>query len=140
MKEVAVNNMKRASALLLAALMASAALVACGSPGTVIEIDMTDKRIAQFLQNGKVITEIRVKAGQPYVFRVKNPFNNDHNFFIGQKADLAAQEYSRLVGIRLWSSGTKEVTYTFKSGDVLQFACTLAGHYSPMHGDFIVDG
>jgi hypothetical protein len=134
-----MNCLKRASALLLAVLMGSATLMACSS-GTVIEIDIADRRVSEFQQNGQLITEIRVTAGQPYVFRVKNPFKNDHNFFIGKDADLAAQEYSRLVGIKLWSAGTKEVTYTFKSGDVLQFACTLAGHYSPMHGDFIVDG
>ena len=134
-----MNSVRRAAVLLLAALMASASLTACNS-ATVIEIDIADKRISEFLQDGTVITEIRVKAGQPYLFRINNPFDKDHNFYIGAKEDLAAQEYSRLVGIKLWSADTKEITYTFKSGDVLQFACTLAGHYSPMHGDIIVEG
>lgn len=131
-----MNNMKRASALLLAALMASATLAACSS-GTVIELEYGRLEIRQ---GGKQVTAVTVKAGVEYVFRVTNPEGFDHNFWIGKKEDLAGQEYTRLVGIKLWSAGTKEIRYTFKPGDVLQFACTLAGHYSPMHGDFIVDG
>ena len=45
-----------------------------------------------------------------------------------------------LTGVKLFSSGTKEIRYTFKPGDTLQFACTLAGHYSPMHADIVVEG
>jgi uncharacterized cupredoxin-like copper-binding protein len=44
-----------------------------------------------------------------------------------------------MVGMPLWSSGTKEMRYTFKDGDKLQFACTLAGHYGTMHGEFVVE-
>jgi azurin len=64
----------------------------------------------------------------------------DHNFFIGAAEDLAARRYERLVGEHVWSGGTREVRYTFQPGQTLQFACTLSGHYGPMHGEFVVEG
>jgi hypothetical protein len=30
--------------------------------------------------------------------------------------------------------------YTFEAGQQVQWACTLAGHYGQMHGDFIIEG
>ena len=131
-----MNNLKRASGLLFAALLASATVTGCSS-APVIELELGKLEI---LQGGKQVTAVTVKPGVEYVFRVSNVLGRDHNFWIGQKEDLAAQDYSRLTGVKLFTSGTQEIRYTFKAGDTLQFACTLASHYSPMHGDIIVEG
>jgi uncharacterized cupredoxin-like copper-binding protein len=122
------------------ALVLVCVLAACspGAPANVIELEIPEMATAEFRQGGQRVESIPVVAGEEYVFRVTNG-SFDHNFFIGKAEDLAAREYDRLVGIPLWSSGTKEVRYTFKAGDQLQFACTLAGHYGPMHGDFVVE-
>lgn len=109
-----------------------------GAPANVIELEIPEMRTAEFRQGGQQVTSLPVVAGQEYLFRVTNG-SFDHNFYIGVAEDLAARQYDRLVGIPLWSSATKEVRYTFKEGDQLQFACTLAGHYGPMHGDFVVE-
>jgi uncharacterized cupredoxin-like copper-binding protein len=122
-------------ALVLACLVAGCSP---GVPGSVIELEIADMAIADFRQDGQPVESIPVVAGQEYVFRVTNG-SFDHNFFIGKAEDLAARQYDRLVGIPLWTGGTKEVRYTFKAGDQLQFACTLAGHYGEMHGDFVVE-
>jgi hypothetical protein len=121
--------------LVLACLVAACSP---GAPANVIELDIPEMRTAEFRQAGQRVESIPVVAGQEYLFRVTNG-KFDHNFFIGVAEDLAARQYDRLVGIPLWSSGTKEVRYTFKVGDRLQFACTLSGHYGPMHGDFVIE-
>jgi uncharacterized cupredoxin-like copper-binding protein len=121
----------------IGALLASACSPAVSAANT-IDLTITEARIAEFLRAGKPATELRVKAGQEYVFRITNA-KYDHNFFIGRAEDLAARNYDTLVGTPLWSAGTREVRYTFKKGDALQFACTLSGHYGMMHGDFVVE-
>lgn len=131
-----MSDLKRTSGLLLAALMASATVTGCSS-APVIELELGKLEI---LQGGKQVTAVRVNPGVEYVFKVSNVLGRDHNFWIGKKEDLAAQEYSRLTGVKLFRSGTQEIRYTFKAGDTLQFACTLAGHYSPMHADIVVEG
>jgi len=109
-------------------------------PGAVvIELDIPPNNVSEFHQNGVLVTELHVLAGKPYVIRVNNPSNFDHNFYIGGAKDLAAREYGRLVGIKLWSNGTRELVHTFKAGELIQFACTLAGHYGNMHADIVVD-
>jgi uncharacterized cupredoxin-like copper-binding protein len=115
-------------------------LAACspGAPANVIQLEIPELKVAEFRQGGEQTGSIAVVAGQEYVFRVTNG-KFDHNFFIGKAEDLAGRQYDRLTGIPLWSSATKEVRYTFKAGDQLQFACTLAGHYGTMHGDFVVE-
>ena len=110
-------------------------------PGAVIiELEIPENRTSEFHRDGKLVTKIAVKAGVPYVFRVNNPGYWDHNFHIGVAEDLAARHYERLVGTPLWYQGVRDVVYTFQAGGpALQFACTLAGHYGNMHGDFVVE-
>jgi uncharacterized cupredoxin-like copper-binding protein len=110
-------------------------------PGAVvIELSIPEKKTSEFQRDGKLVKEIHVKAGVPYVFRVNNPGYWDHNFYIGVAEDLAARQYERLVGTPLFYQGVRDVVYTFQvGGPALQFACTLAGHYGPMHGDFVVE-
>ena len=98
----------------------------------------SDKRQAPFQLDGKPVTELQVRAGIPYVFDVAIPGPRQHNFWIGAATDLAAREYDRLTGTHLWSEGSRSVVYTFEPGQQIQWACTLAGHYGLMHGDFVV--
>jgi hypothetical protein len=106
---------------------------------TQIVLDVPpDKREGQFLLDGKPITELRVRAGIPYVFDVGNLGPRQHNFWIGAAEDLAAREYDRLTGTHLWSEGRRSIVYSFKAGQKVQWACTLAGHYGLMHGDFVI--
>jgi uncharacterized cupredoxin-like copper-binding protein len=110
-------------------------------PGAVVlELTIPEKRTSEFQRDGKLVNEIHVEAGVPYVFRVNNPGYWDHNFYIGVAEDLAARQYERLVGTPLFYQGVRDVVYTFQAGGpALQFACTLAGHYGNMHGDFVVE-
>lgn len=98
----------------------------------------TDKKEGQFMLDGKPITELEVRAGIPYVFEVENLGQRQHNFWIGAAEDLAGQDYDRLTGTHLWSEGRRSIVYTFEPGEQVQWACTLAGHYGLMHGDFVV--
>jgi hypothetical protein len=100
----------------------------------------SDKKEGPFRLDGKPINELRVRAGIPYVFDVDNPGTRQHNFWIGVAKDLAGQAYDRLTGTHLWSEGRRSIVYTFDAGQKVQWACTLAGHYGQMHGDFIVEG
>ena len=109
-------------------------------PGAaMVDLFVPDRRISEFQIDGKTVTSITVKPGVPYAFRISNPGSSDHNFFIGVAEDLAAREYTRLAGVQLWSAGERVFVYTFEPGAQIQFACTLAGHYGPMHGDFIIE-
>ncbi len=83
-----MNSLERASALLLAALMASATLTGCSS-APVIELELGKLEI---LQGGKQVTAVTVSPGVEYVFKVSNVLGRDHNFWIGRKEDLAAQD------------------------------------------------
>jgi hypothetical protein len=110
-------------------------------PAGAIRISLAvpqDKREGQFLFDGRPITELEVRAGIPYVFEVANLGPRQHNFWIGTAKDLAARSYDRLTGTHLWSEGSRSVVYTFTSGRKVQWACTLAGHYGRMHGDFLI--
>ena len=65
----------------------------------------------------------------------------DHNFYIGLGTDLlAAGNTANAVGVPAFSTGTQTFTYTVpdQSTPGLQFACTLPGHYSTMHGDVVL--
>jgi len=109
-------------------------------PGaTIVDVFVPEDRVSVFQIDGALVASITVKPGVPYAFRVANPGQYDHNFFIGVAEDLAGREYARLQGVHLWSAGERIVVHTFKSGDRIQFACTLAGHYGPMHGDFKIE-
>jgi len=109
-------------------------------PGaTIVNLVVPEDRVSVFQIDGTVVASITVKAGVPYAFRIANLGQYDHNFFIGVAEDLAGREYSRLHGVHLWSAGERVVVYTFMPGEQIQFACTVAGHYGNMHGDFIIE-
>jgi hypothetical protein len=106
---------------------------------TIVELFVPEDRVSVFQIDGAVVASITVKPGVPYAFKIANPGQWDHNFFIGVAEDLAGREYTRLHGVHLWSAGERVIVYTFKPGEKIQFACTVAGHYGNMHGDFIIE-
>ncbi len=111
---------------------------ASGSPGgTVIELKETaDLKITD--TNGQQVTEILVKKGQTYTFRITNTAGFDHNFNVGKPDDLQAGNTANLTGIPNFSSGTREFQYTFAQDGPLGFGCTIPGHYSTMKGTFTI--
>ena len=88
---------------------------------------------------GNTVTQIEVVAGETIQFEVDNTAGFDHDFWIGTPDELAVPNATTDVGIPTWTSGVQTVTWTV-SGDGLQFACTVPGHYSTMHGDIVVQG
>jgi hypothetical protein len=109
-----------------------------GSPsGNTIELEETgDLRI---LQDGEPVTELQVKTGETYTFKVTNSAGFTHDFYIGTAEALEANQTSDLEGIPEFASGTKEFEWTAPAaGTQLQFACTVPGHYQPMHGDLVI--
>jgi hypothetical protein len=110
-----------------------------GSPsGNVIELEMTgDLRI---LQGGEQVTELRLTEGEEYTFRVTNSAGFDHNFHLGPAERLAANDVADLPGLGIYQSGTQEFTWTPTAAEQgWQFACTVPGHYQPMHGELIIE-
>jgi mono/diheme cytochrome c family protein len=92
-------------------------------------------------ESGAVVPQIEVVAGETIEFVIDNTSNFDHNFWIGP-ADVVSQPTTETeVGIPTWQSGVQTVTWTVEAGDApLQFACTVPGHYTTMHGDIVIQG
>jgi mono/diheme cytochrome c family protein len=84
---------------------------------------------------GTKLLAIPVKKGETVQFQVENTAGFDHNFYIGSAQDLESNNTANLEGVPNFTSGTKEFTITFDEDAQLQFACTVPGHYGPMHGD-----
>ncbi len=76
-------------------------------------------------------------AGETIQFEVDNMAGFDHNFWIGTPDQLQVPNGTTDVGIPTWQSGVQTVTWT-AGGEGLQFACTVPGHYTTMHGDIVV--
>jgi hypothetical protein len=92
-------------------------------------------------ENGAQITQIDVVEGETIEFVVDNTAGFDHNFYIGPEDVVSASSAQSDLGIPTWPSGVQTVTWTVESGDQpLQFACTVPGHYAPMHGDIVIQG
>ncbi|MFI5261284.1 MAG: c-type cytochrome [Candidatus Limnocylindrales bacterium] len=112
------------------------------NPGTaaaprIIKLDLTGSlQITD--ATGAQQTVLTVKAGEVVQFQVTNTANFDHDFFLGTAADLSSDNRTNLQGIAPFSSGTQDFTWTVPASGTLQFACTLPGHYSTMHGDIAI--
>ena len=106
---------------------------ASGAAGTTVEVEETAD--LQIKQNGQKITQLAVRKGETYTFRVTNTANFAHNFYIGTQQDLQGDNRANLKGVPDFNSGTQEFKYTVPESGTLQFACTVAGHYGTMHGD-----
>jgi uncharacterized cupredoxin-like copper-binding protein len=111
---------------------------AAGSPGTGNVFELEETADLQIKQAGQKVTQLQVKAGQAYTFKITNSANFAHDFYIGTAQDLQSSNTQNLKGIPQFNSGTKEFEYTFPTSGALQFACTVPGHYTTMHGDFVI--
>ncbi len=116
------------------------------SPGTVanprvIELHATGS-LTWTDAAGAQLSQIAVVQGETITFHVINDAGFDHNFHIGGATELStASATTDLPGIAPWSSGEQDFTWTVENLPAQpQFACTLAGHYQSMHGDFVVQG
>jgi mono/diheme cytochrome c family protein/uncharacterized cupredoxin-like copper-binding protein len=89
--------------------------------------------------DGNRVTQIPVVAGESVTFEVENTAGFDHNFYIGTPEELQVPGAVTEVGIPTYTEGVQTVTWTVPDDALgLQFACTVPGHYEPMHGDFVV--
>jgi len=88
---------------------------------------------------GNPVTRIDAVAGETIQFEIDNTAGFDHDFWIGTPDELSVPNATTDAGIPTWSSGVQTLTWTV-TGDGLQFACTVPGHYSTMQADIVVQG
>ena len=121
---------------------ATTAPVAGGSSDAprVVRLEATSS--LQFTdESGAVVSQIAVVPGETIEFVVNNSAGFDHNFWIGTPDVLSVPNAETDVGIPTWQSGEQTVTWTVPDdGGALQFACTVPGHYTTMHGDIVIQG
>ncbi|MFV2062952.1 MAG: c-type cytochrome [Chloroflexota bacterium] len=92
-----------------------------------------------FDEDGNQLTQIDAVEGETIEFVVDNTAGFDHNFYIGSADELEVPGGTTPVGIATWKSGVQTLTWTVEAGsETLQFACTVPGHYAPMHGDIVI--
>lgn len=115
-----------------------------GSPGetpagNLIEVELTgDLRI---LRDGQSLTMLHVTVGEEYTFRVTNSAGFVHNLYLGPAERLEINDVEGLPGVPDFTEGTEEFTWTAsQEASGWQFACTVLGHYGPMHGDLVLEG
>ena len=115
------------------------AAVTGGTTDSPRVIDIQATSALQFTgQDGSVLNTIAVTPGETIEFAVDNLAGFDHNFWIGTAEELQGSFAETDVGIPVWQSGVQTITWTVPDdgAEVLQFACTVPGHYTPMHGNF----
>jgi uncharacterized cupredoxin-like copper-binding protein len=101
---------------------------------------LTETANLQITQDGQPVPSLSVKNGQTYTFVITNEAGFVHNFYIGPPERLAANDVAGLPGVPDFTEGTQEFQYTVTDETAsLQFACTVPGHYPPMHGTFTVE-
>jgi mono/diheme cytochrome c family protein/uncharacterized cupredoxin-like copper-binding protein len=96
----------------------------------------------QFLDEAGVKLErIDAVQGETIEFIVDNTADSDHDFWIGTPEELQVMGAETDAGIPTWQSGEQSFKWTVPApGDPLQFACTVPGHYTLMHGDIVIQG
>jgi hypothetical protein len=121
---------------------ATTAPVAGGSSDAprVVRLEATSS--LQFTdESGAVVSQLAVVPGETIEFVIDNTAGFDHNFWIGTPDVLSVPNAETDVGIPTWQSGEQTVTWTVPDdGGALQFACTVPGHYTTMHGDIVIQG
>jgi mono/diheme cytochrome c family protein/uncharacterized cupredoxin-like copper-binding protein len=115
------------------------------SPGTadhprVIELQASDQLTWIDPTSKQQVTAMTVVQGETVEFHILNPGAINHNFHIASADQLSsAPEQNDLPGVAPFSGGMQMFTYTFDNVPANpQFACTMLGHYTSMHGDFLV--
>lgn len=95
-------------------------------------------------ENGSQVTQLEVVEGETIQFEIDNTAGFDHNFYIGTSEELMVPSGTTDTGIPTWQSGVQTLTWTVPApGEAppdLEFACTVPGHYSTMHGDIVIQG
>jgi hypothetical protein len=115
--------------------------VSGGTPDAPRQINLQANAALQFTdETGAQVTQIQAVPGETIEFVVDNTAGFDHNFYIGPAEDLQVPFAETEDGIATWASGVQTYTWTVpESGtEGLQFACTVPGHYTPMHGDIVI--
>ena len=105
------------------------------------QIRVTANAALQFLdEDGAQLSQIQAVPGETIEFIIDNTAGFEHNFYIGTPEELQVPYGETDVGIATWRSGEQTYTWTVpESGaEGLQFACTVPGHYQPMHGDIVI--
>lgn len=88
-------------------------------------------------RDGQPVSALDVKKGDTVTFQITNSAGFSHDFYIGTADQLSPNQTAGLPGVAPFDSGTQQFTYTVTDATAtLQFACTLPGHYSTMHGTF----
>jgi len=117
---------------------ASPAVSAAVSPaaGQTVSLQLTGS-LTITDTDGNPVTNLDVHEGQTVHFIVDNVAGFTHDFFIGTPDELSQNQIGGLPGIPQWDSGVQEFDYVVTADTAkLQFACTLPGHYTGMHGTF----
>jgi len=113
-----------------------------GSPGggDGETIALTETSSVQIVQDGQQVTELTLTEGQAYTFEITNEGGLEHNFYIGSAPQLQASDVAGLPGVATFTEGTQTFEYTATADTAeLEFACTVPGHYEPMHGTLVVE-
>jgi uncharacterized cupredoxin-like copper-binding protein len=114
----------------------AASVAASPGPAHVIKLELTGS--LSITQDGQTVTALDVKEGETVHFVIDNTAGFTHNFHIAT-ADQLQQNAPDLPGIPDWTSGVQEFDYMVTADTAgLEFACTVPGHYSLMHGTFNV--
>jgi len=117
-------------------------LAPVAEPGTPDEPRVIRLELTEALQivdaEGAPVEALAVSAGETVRFELENTAGFAHNFFIGDATQLAADQTSDLPGVAAWSSGARSFDWAVPAGGRLRFACTIPGHYEPMHGDVAI--
>jgi mono/diheme cytochrome c family protein/uncharacterized cupredoxin-like copper-binding protein len=129
--------------------------VTAGGSGPTTDVEITpgtpeEPRVIQVIatavltftdEDGVTLSDIPVVAGETVTFEVTNEAGFDHNFYLGPEEAVMGPGATTDFGIPTWTEGTQTLTVTAQDGTVpIQFACTVPGHYGPMHGDIVVQG
>ena len=117
-------------------------LAAVTEPGTsgdprVIRLELTAGLQIVDVE-GAPVEALAVQAGEIVRFELENSAGFTHNFYIGEVGELVADQTSDLPGVPAWSTGPRTLEWVVPPGGRLQFACTIPGHYEPMHGDLAI--
>jgi hypothetical protein len=105
------------------------------SGGQTITLQLTGA--LQITQDGQPVSSLAVREGETVHFVLDNTAGFAHNFFIGPADALAQNQIGGLPGVPEWTGGIQEFDYVVTADTAdLQFACTIPGHYTPMHGAF----
>ena len=112
-----------------------------GTPDAPRQIELQANAALQFTDTaGAQVTAIELIPGETVEFVIDNTAGFDHNFYIGDAETLQGSFAETEVGISTWQSGVQTLTWTVPEEGVegLEFACTVPGHYTPMHGDIVI--